>query len=223
VDAARSVDPTNRENTFISYYTYGSVLGLALDLSLRNEDENLNLDDFMSLVWEKYGRDEIPYTIRDIRDALSEYAGEEFSSEFFSRYIYDSELPDYQKLLESVGVNVEKANPGKATLGTAISIEDGVGKLISNAIVGSPIYEAGINRNDDILSIAGVQLSEVENVDEILSSKSSGDRVEIRFIRMGEELTVETELVEDPTIQTRLSNSGSSSQENRRASWLLLN
>ncbi len=34
VDAATSVDPVNRENTFISYYSYGSVLGLALDLSL---------------------------------------------------------------------------------------------------------------------------------------------------------------------------------------------
>lgn len=32
VDAAKSVDETNRENTFISYYSYGSMLGLALDL-----------------------------------------------------------------------------------------------------------------------------------------------------------------------------------------------
>jgi predicted metalloprotease with PDZ domain len=29
VDAAQSVDPVNRENTFTSYYTYGNVLGLA--------------------------------------------------------------------------------------------------------------------------------------------------------------------------------------------------
>ena len=47
VDAATSVDPVNRENTFISYYSYGSVLGLALDLSLRQN--NLNLDDYMKL------------------------------------------------------------------------------------------------------------------------------------------------------------------------------
>ncbi len=32
VDAATSVDPVNRENIFISYYSYGSMLGLALDL-----------------------------------------------------------------------------------------------------------------------------------------------------------------------------------------------
>ena len=34
VDAATSVDEVNRENTFISYYSYGNVLGLALDLLL---------------------------------------------------------------------------------------------------------------------------------------------------------------------------------------------
>tara|TARA_R110001632_G_scaffold172247_4_gene291507 strand:+ start:1394 stop:2650 length:1257 start_codon:yes stop_codon:yes gene_type:complete len=48
VDAARSVDPVNRGNTFISYYSYGSVLGLALDLSLR--EQGLNLDDYFKKV-----------------------------------------------------------------------------------------------------------------------------------------------------------------------------
>lgn len=223
VDAARSVDPTNRENTFISYYTYGSILGLALDLSLRNDGESLNLDDFMRLVWDKYGRDEIPYTVRDIRDALSEYAGEEFSNEFFGNYIYDSELPDYQQLLETAGVSLEKANPDKAVLGTPITIENGVGKLSTNVLVGSPVYEAGINRNDEIVSIDGILLSEVESVDEFLSTKKSGDRVEIRYIRMGEEHTVDVELAADPTIQTKLEETVGSAQRQIRSNWLIGN
>ena len=223
VDAARSVDPTNRENTFISYYTYGSVLGLALDLSLRNEANNLNLDEFMRLVWDKYGRDEIPYTVRDIRDALSEYAGDEFSNDFFSRYIYDSKLPDYQQLLETAGVSLEKANAEKAVLGTSIAIENGVGKLRTNAIVDSPIYDAGINRNDNIISIDGVLLSEVESVDEILSTHKPGDRIDILFNRMGEEYTVEVVLAEDPTIQTELDQTASSAQLQTRGSWLMIN
>jgi len=223
VDAARSVDPTNRENTFISYYTYGSVLGLALDLSLRNEANNLNLDEFMRLVWDKYGKDEIPYTVRDIRDALSEYAGDEFSNDFFSRYIYDSKLPDYQQLLETAGVSLEKANADKAVLGTSIAIENGVGKLRTNAIVDSPIYDAGINRNDNIISIDGVLLSEVESVDEILSTHKPGDRIDILFNRMGEEYTVEVVLAEDPTIQTELDQTASSAQLQTRGSWLMIN
>lgn len=62
VDAATSVDPVNRDNTFISYYSYGSVLGLALDLSLRKE--NLNLDDYLKMVWLQYGKMKRPIPLK---------------------------------------------------------------------------------------------------------------------------------------------------------------
>ena len=83
VDAATSVDPVNRENTFISYYYYGSVLGLALDLSLR--ENGLNLDDFMKLVWNTYGKNEIPYTLENLKEILNRYAGQEFGTQFFDK------------------------------------------------------------------------------------------------------------------------------------------
>jgi predicted metalloprotease with PDZ domain len=220
VDAARSVDPTNRENTFISYYTYGSVLGLALDLSLRDLDGDLNLDDFMKQMWENYGRDEIPYTVRDIRAELSAYAGKDFSDEFFDSYIYNSELPDYEQLFDSIGLTFEEANPGKAVLGTSISINNGIGRLQTNAIVGSPVYEAGINRNDEILEIAGTRLSEVESVDEILSDKQPGDIISIRTVRMGEERVVDVELVADQSIRTSVNSEAESRQAEKRSRWL---
>ncbi|MBT8184021.1 MAG: peptidase M61, partial [Eudoraea sp.] len=72
VDAAAAIDPVNRENTFISYYSYGSVLGLALDLSLRKEDKNL--DDYMKLVWKKYGKTGFSYTLDDLHESLNQYA-----------------------------------------------------------------------------------------------------------------------------------------------------
>src|SRR6266404_5778311 len=51
-DAARSVDPTDQSRTFISYYTYGSAIALALDLSLREVSQGkLSLDDFMKMMW----------------------------------------------------------------------------------------------------------------------------------------------------------------------------
>src|SRR5690554_1984558 len=70
VDASRAVDANNRVNTFISYYTYGSVLGLGLDLMLREMDKGLSLDGMMQLMWEKFGKTEIPYTVRDIQATL---------------------------------------------------------------------------------------------------------------------------------------------------------
>lgn len=220
VDAARSVDPVNRENTFISYYTYGSVLGLALDLSLRNLDGDKNLDDLMKLVWREFGKPEVPYTNRDIEATLAEYAGEEFAAEFFNNYVYDSQMPDYDQLFESVGVNFGKANPGKASLGTNIQIENGIGTLNSNAIKGSPIYKAGIAETDQILSIAGTSLSQVNDIDEILTNHKPGDTIEITFESWGEEKTARVELIEDPQFSTSII--GNSSQR-ARSNWIQAN
>ena len=220
VDAARSVDPVNRENTFISYYTYGSVLGLALDLSLRNLNGNKNLDDFMKLVWREFGKTEVAYTNRDIEAILADYAGEEFAAGFFSKYIFDSQMPDYEHLFESVGVAFGKANPGKASLRTAISIENGVGTLRSNAIKESPIYNAGISEADKILSIAGTSLSQVNDVDEILADHKPGDEIEITFTRRGKQNTVNVELIEDPRFSTSIIGNSSNPD---RSNWIKAN
>jgi len=220
VDAARSVDPVNRENTFISYYTYGSVLGLALDLSLRELDGNKNLDDFMKLMWNDFGKQEIPYTNRDIEDTLAEYAGIDFATNFFEKYIYDSQMPDYGSLLSKVGVHFGKVNPDKASLGTNISVENGIGTLRSNAIKGSPIYNAGIEATDEIISIAGKSLSRVKDVDEILKNHKPGDTIEITFRRWGELNSVKVALVNDLTYQTGIVSNINERIRDKRSDWL---
>ena len=80
VDAATSVDAVNRENTFISYYSYGSILGLALDLKLREKD--LTLDNFMKLMWTTYGKPEVAYTIQDIQTTLGNMQGKNLQMNF---------------------------------------------------------------------------------------------------------------------------------------------
>jgi len=222
VDAAQSVDPVNRENTFISYYTYGSVLGLALDLSLRQMENDKNLDDFMKLMWQRYGKTEIPYVVRDIEATLADYAGEEFAKTFFSRYIYDSQMPDYGQLLQYVGVSLKQANPDRATLGTPIKIEDGRGILQSNAIVGSPLYEAGIEQGDEILSIGGQSLQGADQIETLLAGFNPGDSVEIVFERWGEQKTVLAKLTADPALSTELDNDINSEILEQRNSWLNL-
>lgn len=220
VDAARSVDPVNRKNTFISYYTYGSILGLALDLSLRQMEDGKNLDDFMRLMWQRYGKTEIPYAVRDIEATLAEYAGDEFAAKFFSRYIFDSQMPDYKQLLASVGVSLEQANPNRATLGTPIEIEDGRGVLQSNAMAGSPFYEAGIEQGDKILSIGGQSLQETHQIVTLMAGFNPGDSVDIVFERWGEQKTVQAELAADPALSSKLDGEVSFGIMEQRNSWL---
>ncbi len=76
VDSARWADRTNWDNLYISYYTWGSALGLALDLSLRERTNGrVTLDDYMRVLWQVHGRPPgraegfvaAPYTLRDAR------------------------------------------------------------------------------------------------------------------------------------------------------------
>ena len=47
-----SIDQTNFANTYISYYTWGTALGVGLDLTLRDRtDGKVTLDDFMRALW----------------------------------------------------------------------------------------------------------------------------------------------------------------------------
>ncbi len=220
VDAARSVDPVNRENTFISYYTYGSVLGLALDLELRSLDRGLDLDGYMRLLWDRYGKTEIPYSIRDLESALAEYAGAALAGRYFDQHIYKSEAPDFERLFNSVGVSFGVASSDRATLGTGIQISDGVGRLRSNALKGSALFEAGINANDEIIRIDGKSLDGMTGTDALISNRKPGDRIEVAVRRWGQERVVQVTLGADQSVQTLVDDRASTAASARRAAWL---
>ncbi|MFX0556319.1 M61 family metallopeptidase [Maribacter sp. CXY002] len=196
VDAATSVDPVNRENTFVSYYSYGSVLGLALDLSLR--EQNLNLDDYMKLVWKKFGKPQTPYTIEDLHNTLKEYAGALFGNMFFNSHIYNSDMPDYERLLGSMGVVLMKNLEVPYFGATAFLIGDGNGEIKSNLKIGSPAYTANLDKRDVITSINGESFPNGVQFDDYLSQFEPGDILKIEFERFGKPKSTEVQLGSSP-------------------------
>ena len=117
VDAATSVDPHNRGNTFISYYTWGSVVGLALDLELRDRFPGIALDDYMRAMWEAHGRTEIPYMVQDLEEVLAGLTDDAaFAQDFFGRYVWGRDVPDFERLLAPGGMLLRKARPGSRWL-----------------------------------------------------------------------------------------------------------
>ncbi|MCH4551950.1 M61 family metallopeptidase [Aestuariibaculum lutulentum] len=179
VDAARSVDPVNRDNTFISYYSYGNMLGLALDLSLRQN--GLNLDDLMKLVWNKYGKNEKPYTVEDLHNTLNEYAGEAFGSHFFKNYIYKSDMPEMKALLSSVGVTLTQ-DLDKPDFGVSVNDE---GFISKNTIIGTAAYNAGLEEGDRILKVDGIDFTTSNNFNVLIASLKPYDVIKIEFERFG--------------------------------------
>lgn len=221
VDAATSVDPVNRENTFISYYSYGSILGLALDLSLRQN--KLNLDDYMKLVWQTYGKNEKPYTVKDLHETLKKYAGTEFADDFFNKYIYKSEMPDYKTLLSSVGVDLTQSQA--PYFGASLNVNnDGSVTIRRNTAIGSPAYNAGLDRGHIIKAINDVPLSANKTLDNIVAEHKVGDKLKVTYIAYGQERTTEVELLSSPTYTTQLAEKSGNKVDKktleRRKAWL---
>lgn len=202
-DAATSIDPTNFSNTFISYYTWGDVIGVALDLTLRVHFDGLSLDDYMRLLWQRYGRPEIPYTIGDLRATLAVLTDDvSFADDFFDRYIQGHELADYETLLGKAGFVLRSKDGDRAWLGNAkIRIEDKVATIDSNTIIGSPLYDAGLDRGDEIQRIDRRRIRSARNWERALGRYEPGEAATIHFVQRGVERSARIVFAADPELE----------------------
>ncbi|MCR1025204.1 PDZ domain-containing protein [Cellulophaga baltica] len=218
VDAATSVDPVNRENTFISYYSYGSILGLALDLSLR--EKGLNLDDFMKLVWTTYGKKEIPYTVKNLNESLNTYAGKDFGDAFFNAYIYNGNMPDYTTLFKTVGVTLSQ-QAAVANFGASVTVNTNLqGEIRRNTTIGSPAYLGGLDKGDFITKINGQALPSSTNFEDYIKTFPVGTELTIDFLRNAEPQKTTVKLASNPEYSIKLADNPSKKTLKNRTAWL---
>jgi predicted metalloprotease with PDZ domain len=205
--AAGSIDPQNRANIFISYYTYGAGIALALDLSLRSRGGR-TLDDFMRVMWKNHGKPEIPYTLDDARRALATASGDSaWAWDFWKRYIAGHELPDYPALLANAGILVRKAQPGAAWIGDyqirpAQPNQPGAPLTInSSVLVGSPLYDAGLDRGDRIIALDGKDMGSEAEFRAAIAAHKPGDKITISFEGRAGRRDAAVTIAENPAVQ----------------------
>ena len=232
VDAATSVDAQNRANTFISYYTWGAGIGLALDLEIRARYAGVTLDDFMRAMWQKYGVHEQnftpqrPYTLDDLRITLGETVRDTaFANDFFRRFITGRDAPDYARLLARAGILVRLARPGTPTIGTPrLTVRDDALIVTGPVLVGTALYDAGVSTGDRIVALDGRPVSTGDAVNAIVAGKRPGDSIEITFEQRGVQRTESVRAGEDPALEVMLyENAGMELTEEMRQfrnAWL---
>ena len=233
VDAARSVDRTNFQTTFISYYTYGAAVALGLDLSLRDKtDGKVTLDDFMRAMWRAYGRAggpqpglvAKPYSVADVRDVLAEVVGDKaFAEEFVKRYITGRDAVDYGRLVQRAGFVLKPRMPGLAWMGdlTFASQDTTIASLVPP---GTPAYDAGLEQDDVINAMDGKAVSTPQQILEVLRAHKPGDRISVAFTARSGPGTATVTLQENPafTFEPVERTGGSLTAEQRafRDGWL---
>lgn len=200
VDAAVSIDKNNYGNMFTSYYTYGALIALALDLELQTR-YNKTLDAMMQAMWKRFGKTEIPYTVGTMQETLAGITDATFANDFFSKYINGYEQIDYAPLFAKAGYEIKNPNAGKPTMG--IFTGGGFGgrggggnapaedKLIidRNTTRGTAAYEAGLDINDELLKLDGGEVKNQSDITKFLSTKKPGDAVSVTYKHRGVEKT----------------------------------
>jgi predicted metalloprotease with PDZ domain len=213
VDAASAIDRTNFENTFMSYYTWGAVIGLGLDLTLRDRtDGRITLDDFMRAMWQQFGKSgervagyvEKPYTMSDLTATLAAVSGDApFAADFFARYIQGHDVVDYARLLRRAGLVLRPRRPGAPFAGDLhLQGADGGVRVVSTVPAGSPWHDAGIERDDVIVSVANTTVRTTDDLHRLIQQRRPGDVLAVVFQRRGgRNATGTLRLVEDPRLE----------------------
>ena len=225
LDAAAAIDPTN-PNIVTSYYPYGQIVGLALDLELRSRFKDLTLDDYMRRLWRTHGAPERPYTPKDLRDELAGLTGDpRFADDFFKASVEGGALPDFGPLLAQAGLQLRPKAPTRAWLGGSRVRADGPELLLDQPPApGTPLYAAGVEKGDRLVSLGRFELTGEADWQDALGRLKPGETVVVRFVQRGRPVEAELTAAADPTLEVvRFEAAGLKPTEAQlafRAQWL---
>ncbi len=230
IDDAPHAQQTNLVNTAISYYSKGEVLGLVLDLLIRGKTNGkVSLDHVMRRMYAEFylnspnatyylrGRG---YTNEDFERMSSEVAGFDLG-DFFRRHVRGVEPPPYEEAFQLMGLRLVRV-PAREPYNAGIMLNwENPEISIGGVRHGSPAENAGLQRDDEIVSIGGKSVTR-ENWRNVLSQYKSGDRVPITVKR--DRGTIQTNLVlgQPERFEYRIEerNDATAGQRALRAAWL---
>ncbi len=89
---------------------------------------------------------------------------------------------DYGPLLEKAGLLLKKANEGKAqSRECAMAGRQQFTHRHPNTVNGTPLYNAGLDVDDQVLSLDGKPLKKQADLMEVLKAHKPGDKLDIEY------------------------------------------
>jgi predicted metalloprotease with PDZ domain len=180
----------NRPQESVSYYAKGQVLGMLLDILIRDRTDNeKSLDDVLRAMNNEFAKKNKPYRDSlDVRLMAERVAGGLFE-EFFDRYVARAEPLPYARILPLAGLELRMAQRKRPALG--FFTERGAsGEVIARDVdPESSAAQAGLRSGDLILSWNGAEPP--RNSERWVFSQKAGTEVRLRVRRDDHEMSVD--------------------------------
>jgi predicted metalloprotease with PDZ domain len=173
----------------ISYYNKGQILGVLLDLLIRDATSNhASLDDVLRRMNDEFAKQNRTYDdSADIRAVAQKVAGRNFE-DFFHRYVSGTDEIPYDTFLALAGLRLKPETRAVADLGFRPGRGPGATLSVSDVGPGSGAEAAGLRDGDEVLEIDGS--SSWRDVFRNLRERAPGETVRLRLRRDGEEREV---------------------------------
>ncbi|HVY07654.1 MAG TPA: M61 family metallopeptidase [Burkholderiales bacterium] len=226
----------NTPNAGVSYYLKGSLIGLCLDLHIRERTGGRrSLDHVMRALWKKYGMKGIGVPEDGIERVAEQVTGLKLKRFFDLAVRSTADLP-LQKLLAAVGVDMQQrpARSGadrrdprskrerQASRGVAIGVRtgnDGGDVKLTQVFDGGAAQKAGLAAGDIVIAIDGLRASP-ENVDSMLGRYRPGDIVPVHAFRRDELHLIQLTLEAAKADAWALAVNGDPAGARQRKAWL---
>jgi len=188
----------------------------------------------MQALYQEFGKPQTPalapakpYSLKDLQRVLGVVSKDTaFAGGFFRRYVNGREMPRFAENLQVMGLTIVPVKALAAALPRQVEFVDGRCLLSRNTTIGSGLYKAGIDRGDQIVTLDGVKIVDMETLEGLMRKHSPADLVPVRVrSRAGQERSVQVVLTEDTNVLVTPMESvekmtATENQKIARAAWL---
>lgn len=213
----------NSNNTGVSYYSKGEVVGLLMDLEIAQATKGTkSLDDVMKAMYLQGKTLKRGYTDAEFKAMVEKISGKSFT-DFWAKYVNGTHPVEYDKYFGYAGITITNQNEGNSIPYIGVASKKTEGRIIISAISrNSAAWVDGLNVNDEVISVDGVGVEAALERMPVITSKKPGDVVIVKVKRDGIEKDIKITLKASPNIKlvAEIQSNAPESQVLVRKGWM---
>ena len=173
----------NADNSTISYYTKGELIGMLLDIEIRARTKNQkSLDDVMRYLIETYADKGVGFPEDGFLKAIEYVAGSDFD-EFYEATARSRQELDYNRYLKQAGLSAEvQLQPTGIYVGIEFELGEGNLPRVRRVVPNSPAERGKIDIGDLLVAMNDERLT-FENFRSRLHSHAIGETIRLTVLR----------------------------------------